>query len=119
MTEWNQQITLYGSETFCTPNSKDAYRVERGAVYVFIVEWITENGKGRPGQRRELCVASEGQMIPGFAYRDSDYRDWRFLFTPKGEEAVRIYLSGEFAGIGKVEDDGSIRFRAMMLEVGQ
>lgn len=42
---------------------------------------------------------------------------WLDKPAPKGEEAVRIYLSGEFAGIGRVEDDGSIRFRAMMLEV--
>jgi len=39
--------------------------------------------------------------------------------APKGEEAVRVYLSGEFAGIGCVEKDGSVRFRAMMLEVRQ
>lgn len=44
---------------------------------------------------------------------------WLDKPAPKGEEAVRIYLSGQFAGIGRVEDDGSIRFRAMMLEVGQ
>ena len=44
---------------------------------------------------------------------------WLKEAAPKGEEAVRVYLCGEFAGIGKVEDDGSIRFRAMMLEVSQ
>ena len=44
---------------------------------------------------------------------------WLDKPAPKDEEAVRIYLSGEFAGIGRVEGDGSIRFRAMMLEVGQ
>jgi len=42
---------------------------------------------------------------------------WMQNPAPAGEEAVRIYLSGEFAGIGKVEEDGSIRFRAMLLEV--
>lgn len=38
--------------------------------------------------------------------------------APQGAEAVRIYLSGEFAGIGKTESDGSVKFRAMMLEAG-
>ena len=31
-------------------------------------------------------------------------------------EAVRVYLCGEFAGIGRPEADGSVRFKAMMLE---
>lgn len=88
MTELNQQIMLSGSETYCTPSGKDAYRVDKGSVYVFIVEWVVDNGQERPGLRREICVASEGQMIPGFAFRDSDYNDWRFLITPKGEDAV-------------------------------
>jgi len=38
---------------------------------------------------------------------------------PKDAEAVRIYLSGEFAGIGQPQPDGTIRFRAMLLEVVQ
>jgi len=39
--------------------------------------------------------------------------------APLGCDAVRVYLSGEFAGIGCVENDGSVRFKAMLLEVGQ
>lgn len=30
-------------------------------------------------------------------------------------DAVRVYLSGRFAGIGAVQEDGSVRFRAMLL----
>lgn len=37
--------------------------------------------------------------------------------APAGAEALRVYLSGEFAGIGRTEPDGSVKFRAMMLEV--
>lgn len=44
---------------------------------------------------------------------------WLDRPASKGEEAVRVYLSGEFAGIGRVEEDGSIRFRAMLLEVSK
>lgn len=44
---------------------------------------------------------------------------WLSEPAPMHAEAIRIYLSGEFAGIGKVEHDGSIKFRAMMLEVEQ
>ena len=43
---------------------------------------------------------------------------WLDKPAPKDAEAIRIYLSGEFAGIGKTEPDGTVRFRAMMLEVG-
>ena len=42
---------------------------------------------------------------------------WLDAPVPAETEAVRIYLSGEFAGIGKPEPDGSVRFRCMMLEV--
>jgi len=42
---------------------------------------------------------------------------WLDKPAPKDAEAIRIYLSGEFAGIGKAEPNGMIRFRAMMLEV--
>ena len=31
-------------------------------------------------------------------------------------EPVRVYLSGVFAGIGEGREDGSVRFRAMLLE---
>jgi len=44
---------------------------------------------------------------------------WMKTAAPKGAEAVRVYISGEFAGIGCAEDDGSVRFKAMLLEVGQ
>ncbi len=42
---------------------------------------------------------------------------WLDQPAPKDAEAIRIYLSGEFAGIGKAEPNGTIKFRAMMLEV--
>ena len=42
---------------------------------------------------------------------------WLNTPVPADADAVRIYLSGEFAGIGKPEPDGSVRFRCMMLEV--
>ena len=30
-------------------------------------------------------------------------------------EAVRIYLNDAFAGIGQTQDDGTVRFKAMLL----
>ncbi len=42
-------------------------------------------------------------------------REWLDAPAPTGE-TVRVYLSGMFAGIGVGLGDGSVRFRAMMLE---
>ena len=42
-------------------------------------------------------------------------KQWMDLI-PEAGETVRIYLSGKFAGIGCGEDDGTVRFRAMLLE---
>lgn len=44
---------------------------------------------------------------------------WLDRPAPKNVEAVRVYLSGEFAGIGQPQPDGTVKFKAMMLEVGQ
>ena len=33
-------------------------------------------------------------------------------------EAVRVYLNGEFAGIGVPQPDGSVRFKAMLYKSG-
>lgn len=60
----------------------------------------------RVGEAARHAVRNGNPLKPG----------WMESPAPAGEEAVRIYLSGEFAGIGRVESDGSVRFRAMMLE---
>ena len=41
--------------------------------------------------------------------------DWLDAAVAPGEP-VRVYLSGAFAGIGEGREDGSVRFRAMLLE---
>ena len=35
--------------------------------------------------------------------------------TAPAAEAVRIYLNDTFAGIGQTQDDGTVRFKAMLL----
>ena len=40
---------------------------------------------------------------------------WMETPAPKAD-AVRVYLSGKFAGVGETLDDGSVRFRAMLYE---
>ena len=82
MTETNNRVILTGPDVFYTEASMDAYRVEQGTVFVYIVPWE----KNRPGRRILLCEAAEGRVIPAFIYQDSDYKQWRFAFVAKGEE---------------------------------
>ena len=83
MSEQNNQLILSGPDVFYTQEPMDAYRVEQGVVFVYIVPWE----KNRPGRRILLCEAVEGRVIPAFVYRDHDYKQWRFAFVAKGEEA--------------------------------
>ena len=40
----------------------------------------------------------------------------RLAAAPQDADAVRVYLGDAFAGIGQPQHDGSVRFRAMLLE---
>lgn len=40
----------------------------------------------------------------------------RWMYAPAPQsDALRVYLEGRFAGIGQTQEDGSVRFRAMLL----
>lgn len=84
MTETNDLLTLSGADVFCPQSQMDAYRIEQGEMFIYIVPW--KNGK--PGRRVLLCEAATGKMIPAFVYKDMDYAQWRFAFVPKSEEVV-------------------------------
>lgn len=79
----NNVILLSGSDVLYTHNKSDAYRVTHGRVFIFIVPW--ENGKA--GRRISLCEMEEGRVIPSLAYRDRDYKSWRFALAASGESA--------------------------------
>lgn len=83
MIQTNEKIVLSGTDVFCPQEPKDAYRVEQGELYVYIVPWKNE----KPGRRVLLCEVSQGKVIPGFVYKDMDYRQWRFAVVPKTDGA--------------------------------
>lgn len=83
MAETSTLIHLSGPDVFYTHTSMDAYRVEQGSVFVYIVPWE----KGKPGRRILLCEMSEGRVIPAFVYQDNNYKQWRFAFVSKGTGA--------------------------------
>lgn len=80
-------ITLAGMENLFTHEAMDAYRVNSGTVLVYIVPWT----RGVPGRRLLLCEVTEGRVIPSFAYRDRDYREWRFSLVAQ-DKAVLAHM---------------------------
>lgn len=44
---------------------------------------------------------------------------WLQKKPPEGEKTVRIYCEEEFAGMGEVQSDGSVRFRAMLMPLNR
>lgn len=97
MTEINELLTLSGTDVFCPQEENDAYQVESGTVFVYIVPWKNE----RPGRRVLLCEASEGRMIPAFVYRDMDYAHWRFALVPKSDEVTLVVKKNSSTSILK------------------
>ena len=91
----NNMIRLSGPDVFYTHEKMDAYRVEEGEIFVYIVPWEKE----KPGRRILLCEASQGRMIPGFVHRDQDYKNWRFAFVAKGESATLSHFEGKVTAI--------------------
>lgn len=95
MTEVNDQLILSGADVFCPQEAKDAYRVERGDLLVYIVPWKNE----KPGRRILLCEVSSGRVVPSFVYRDLDYAQWRFALVPKSDEVVLALMKNSVTSI--------------------
>lgn len=94
MDSFEEKIHLYGTDTYITEESKDAFRVEAGSIFVFIAPLKN----GRPNRRLLLCQIDEGHLIPSFSYRDSEYVNWRFILVPK-DEADLVRLSGKATSV--------------------
>lgn len=84
MKEENGLLTMTGTDVFCPQEPEDAYRVEQGELFVYIVPWKDQ----KPGRRILLCEVASGRVIPAFVYRDQDYAQWRFALVPKSDEVV-------------------------------
>lgn len=99
MTEVYETITLHsGADPFCPQNPEDAFRVEKGEVFVYIVPWKNE----RPGRRVLLCEVSEQdrqRAIPAFVYRDMDYANWRFALVAKSDDVTLWVMKGDGTNI--------------------
>lgn len=88
--EGQKTVTLTGGQAYITQRASDAFRVNSGRLLVYIVP-LWDSG---PGRRALLCEAGEGDVIPAFAYRDMEYRDWRFCFTAMPSCSLTVIENG-------------------------
>lgn len=81
------QILVTSTEPYLTQTSGDAYCLEKGEVFVFIVP--IENG--RPGKPEFFCDMKDTdnqKTFPALAYRDRNHKNWRLQIKAVSEEAV-------------------------------
>ena len=88
----NERFELTKTDLFYTHDPNDAIRVIDGSIYVYIVPWSEETGKA--GKRVPLCEVEADHSIPSFAWRDSNYRQWRFLMIPRTDKVTLEILAG-------------------------
>lgn len=83
-------FSLKGGMYYITERETDAYRVKHGTILIYIVPLK----KDVPGRRSFIYQASEGEVIPGFSYRDMEYCNWRFCFVALEEAEFEIIENG-------------------------
>lgn len=83
-------FALKGGEIFITEKAADAFKVKSGTVLVYVVP-VT---KGKPGRRSFIYQAEANEVIPGFAYRDIEYCDWRFCFAAVDRAEIQVIENG-------------------------
>ena len=73
----SKSILLNGGDYHITESSDNAYRVVKGKMLVYIVPFQHDE----IGRRSFVYEASEGEVIPGFSYRDIEYCYWKFCLV--------------------------------------
>ena len=81
-----QTAVLSQGEKYITENDADALRVVSGSALVFVVP-LMRSGTGR---RMFITEVQAGETIPGFAYIDPNYLEWRFCIVPNGSCRLEI-----------------------------
>ncbi|MDR1766246.1 MAG: hypothetical protein LBR77_09220, partial [Lachnospiraceae bacterium] len=84
-----EPIKLQGGDIFITGHAADAYRVEAGDVFVYIVPL-----RETPGRRAFLCRLEPGAVIPSLCHRDAEYTQWRFAVVAVGSAALSSIPGG-------------------------
>lgn len=91
--ERKSQILVTSTDMFLTDDPGDAYYLERGEVFLFIVP--LENG--HPGKPEHYCDVRDTdaqRTIPALACKDMNHKSWRLQIRPASDEAVLKLLPG-------------------------
>lgn len=83
-------VLLKEKNVYVTHNDKDAFKVLRGIVLVYIVPWKNE----QVGRRAYVYKAIQGEVIPSFSHRDIEYNLWRFCLIAVDNAEVGIIKNG-------------------------
>ena len=75
------KFKLKGGAYIITDDASTLWKVISGTLLVYIVPYKNKI----PGRRSFIYEANENEMIPSYCYRDMNYQEWRFLFTPLEE----------------------------------
>ena len=87
------RILISSTQPYRSENPTDAYRLEKGQVYLYIVP--LENGK--PGKRIHYCDLKDSdadRTVPAFCFKDSNHKNWRLLIESATEESELVLLPG-------------------------
>lgn len=89
MTNIHQELSLQQGQSFYTPSREDAYFLIQGSVYIYLLPL------GESGALRRLFLAEfkEGEVFPGYVWKDNEGQNWVFLVLARAETKIRT-LSG-------------------------
>lgn len=83
-------ISLSGGKAYITQSNTDAYMVKNGVLLVYIIPY----NNNEAGRKSFIYEAHQGEVIPGFAYCDMDYCNWRFCFLALEIVDIEIISEG-------------------------
>ena len=82
-----EQIILSSTDQLITENACDAYRVEKGKIFLY----ITPIREGKPGLPEFYCEISDADaqpVFPALDHVDRNHQRWRLMIKTAGEDAV-------------------------------
>lgn len=89
-----ERLEMGRAEVYCTLYAREAFRVRRGSVRVYVVEHSQQGMANRGGS---LCLAEAGWVIPAFAFAAADGEMWCLALEAGegGAELTREPLEAE------------------------
>ena len=82
-----EQIVLSNTDQLMTEKGSDAYRVEKGRIFLY----ITPIRDGKPGLPEFYCEISDTDaqpMFPALDYVDRNHQHWRLTIKTAGDDAA-------------------------------